>query len=202
MYQLLTLVSSLTPPQHTIKKQKPKFLLWFYLFRWEASILGQAGAVDTQVIQTQLCRDKAMFGGFGITLFGMFYIGGQTLVTRLVHQAQYKLRGGVERLANYLLAQRSRQGSDATLTLPYEKRFIASLLGMTPENLSRAFASLADYGVEVDGPHVTISRPVALERLAKPDPLIDKHLPSDITLISKPDRERSQTLETYRPPRP
>ena len=113
-----------------------------------------------------------------------------------------KLRGGIERLANYLLAQRSRQGSGATLTLPYEKRFIASLLGMTPENLSRAFASLADYGVEVDGPHVTISRPVALERLAKPDPLIDKHLPSDITLISKPDRERSQTLETYRPPRP
>jgi CRP/FNR family transcriptional activator FtrB len=77
------------------------------------------------------------------------------------------------------------------LTLPHEKRFVASLLGMSPENLSRAFASLADYGVEVAGPRVTISRQVVLERLAKPDPLIDKHLPSDSTLISKADRERS-----------
>lgn len=115
----------------------------------------------------------------------------QGLVRAIKNQ---KLRGGLERLANYLLAQRSRQGGGPTLTLPHEKRFVASLLGMSPENLSRAFASLADYGVTVDGPNVTISRPAVLERLAKPDPLIDKHLPSDITLISKADRERSSEL--------
>jgi CRP/FNR family transcriptional activator FtrB len=112
----------------------------------------------------------------------------QGLVRAIKNQ---KLRGGMERLANYLLAQQTRQGGGPTLTLPHEKRFVASLLGMSPENLSRAFASLADYGVEVAGPRVTISRQVVLERLAKPDPLIDKHLPSDSTLISKADRERS-----------
>jgi CRP/FNR family transcriptional activator FtrB len=115
----------------------------------------------------------------------------QGLVRAIKNQ---KLRGGVERLANYLLAQQSRQGGGPTLTLPHEKRFVASLLGMSPENLSRAFANLADYGVEVDGPRITITRPVVLERLAKPDPLIDKHLPSDITLISKAERERSCEL--------
>ena len=101
-----------------------------------------------------------------------------------------KLRGGLERLANYIITQRLRSGGDATFTLPHEKRVLASLLGMTPENLSRAFAALADYGVEVNGPQVTISRPVVLERLAKPDPLIDNHQPVTAAPVGKAQRER------------
>lgn len=85
-----------------------------------------------------------------------------------------KLRGGIERLANYLISQQAHQGGAQTITLPHEKRVLASLLGMTPENLSRAFAALGDYGVTVSGPAVTISRPTLLQRLAKPDPLIDQ----------------------------
>lgn len=101
-----------------------------------------------------------------------------------------KLRGGLERLANYLITQRIRQGGDPTFTLPHEKRVLASLLGMTPENLSRAFATLADYGVEVNGPQVSITRSVVLERLAKPDPLIDNHQPVGDGLSGKAQRER------------
>lgn len=101
-----------------------------------------------------------------------------------------KLRGGLERLANYLITQRLRQGGDPTFTLPHEKRVLASLLGMTPENLSRAFATISDYGVEVHGPKVTITRPVVLERLAKPDPLIDNHQPVTGDLTGKAQRER------------
>lgn len=100
-----------------------------------------------------------------------------------------KLRGGAERLANYLVAERVRQGGDQTLVLPHEKRVLASLLGMTPENLSRAFANLADYGVVVNGPEVTISRPVVLERLAKPDPLIDSHQPPSSTIAGMAELE-------------
>lgn len=87
-----------------------------------------------------------------------------------------KLRGASERLANYLLAEQVNQGGGPTLVLPHEKRVLASLLGMTPENLSRAFANLADYGVTVSGPEVAILRPTVLDRLAKPDRLIDTHL--------------------------
>jgi CRP/FNR family transcriptional activator FtrB len=101
-----------------------------------------------------------------------------------------KLRGGIERLANYLITQQVGQGGGVTITLPHEKRLLASLLGMTPENLSRAFATLTDYGVTVNGPEVTITRPVVLERLAKPEPLIDHHLPPDLGAISTADRER------------
>lgn len=101
-----------------------------------------------------------------------------------------KLRGGLERLANYLITQRLRQGGDATFSLPHEKRMLASLLGMTPENLSRSLAALSDYGVEIHGPSVTITRPAALERLAKPDPLIDNHQPVTGALTGKAQRER------------
>ena len=100
------------------------------------------------------------------------------------------MRGGLERLANYLITQRLRQGGEPSFELPHEKRMLASLLGMTPENLSRSLSALADYGVEVHGPMVTITRPTVLERLAKPDPLIDNHQPVTDALTGKAQRER------------
>lgn len=99
-----------------------------------------------------------------------------------------KLRGGVERLANYLLTQRARQGSDR-IELPHEKRVLASLIGMTPENLSRAFNTLQPYGVVVKGATVTLTKPRDLERLAKPDPLIDNHRPLTSHPVSTAERE-------------
>lgn len=109
-----------------------------------------------------------------------------------------KLRGGVERLANYLITQRVRQGMCDPIVLPHEKRVLASLLGMSPENLSRAFASLSSYGVSVQGAEVGIGRPEALERLARPHPLIDNHMPPPTENIGKAERERwsSQTGRT------
>ena len=100
-----------------------------------------------------------------------------------------KLRGASERLANYLVAERVSQGGGPTLVLPHEKRVLASLLGMTPENLSRAFANLADYGILVNGPEVSILRPTQLERLAKPDRLIDSHLQPSVAQTGMAERE-------------
>lgn len=85
-----------------------------------------------------------------------------------------KLRSSVERLAGFLLRQDSAAGGGGCFDLPYEKKLIASLLGMTPENLSRAFGTLKAYGVAVDGARVTLAAPEDLRRLAKPTPLIDK----------------------------
>ncbi len=82
-----------------------------------------------------------------------------------------KLRNSIERLANYLLRQ--RQDDEDRFELKIEKRKLASYLGMTPENLSRAFKALQPYGVEVDGTAVTLRDLQDLEGLAKPTPLID-----------------------------
>ncbi len=84
-----------------------------------------------------------------------------------------KLRTAVERLANRLLRYHKDQGASGSLELPNDKRTLASVLGMTPENLSRAFNTLKPYGVSVDGMTIGLSDIGALENLAKPNSLID-----------------------------
>lgn len=46
---------------------------------------------------------------------------------------------------------------------------------MTPKNLTRAFKGLQLYGVTVEGTRISIGDQADLERLAKPNPLIDDH---------------------------
>ncbi len=87
----------------------------------------------------------------------------------------HKLRTGVERLANYLLMHHRMEGGTAVVNLTIEKNVLASLLGMTAENLSRAFATLRPYGVEVEGPRIRLTKLTDLRTLAKPTPLIDDH---------------------------
>ncbi|CUH64541.1 transcriptional activator FtrB [Thalassovita gelatinovora] len=84
-----------------------------------------------------------------------------------------KLRTSLEQLANYILRQQTCAGGGAKFELPIEKRRVASLLGMTPENLSRAFKGLQPYGVYVNGNQVTIKNQNDLIGFAKPNPLID-----------------------------
>jgi len=84
-----------------------------------------------------------------------------------------KLRTSIERLANYLLKCHRDLGAPDSFVLETEKRRIASLLGMTPENLSRSFASLKPHGVEVDGQTVVITDPAGFRDFAQPSDLID-----------------------------
>lgn len=80
-----------------------------------------------------------------------------------------KLRQSVERLGNYLLIESGERGGAFQFDIPIEKRTLASLLGMTPENLSRAFGALAGHGVNIDGMVVQIVDRDRLVALAKPD---------------------------------
>ena len=88
-------------------------------------------------------------------------------------QKDLKLRSSLERLANYILRLQRRAGGSAAFDLDFEKRRLASMLGMTPENLSRAFKGLQPYGITVEGTRITIGDQADLERFAKPNPLID-----------------------------
>jgi CRP/FNR family transcriptional activator FtrB len=89
------------------------------------------------------------------------------------HTKDLKLRSSLERLANYLIRRDAETGGTGSFDLPFEKRLLASMLGMTPENLSRAFAGLRPYGVAVDQARVTLEKPEDLRGLARPTPLID-----------------------------
>ncbi len=85
-----------------------------------------------------------------------------------------KLRTSVERLANYIVKHHARNGATGSFSLPVEKRKLALRLGMTPENLSRAFSALRNHGVEVNGTMISINDPARLVAYAKPDTLMDK----------------------------
>lgn len=84
-----------------------------------------------------------------------------------------KLRTGVERLANRVLHFHKMQGANGAIELPYDKRTLASVISMTPENLSRAFNTLKSYGVEVKGSTIHLKDLDSLKVLAKENPLID-----------------------------
>lgn len=85
-----------------------------------------------------------------------------------------KLRTGVERLANWILRADARNGSTGRVLLPFEKRLLAALLGMTPENLSRSFTTLASHGVVSEGRRaVVITDRESLQRFAQENSLID-----------------------------
>jgi CRP/FNR family transcriptional activator FtrB len=82
-----------------------------------------------------------------------------------------KLRQSAERLANHLLEISAQRGNAWEFELSGEKRVLASLLGMTPENLSRAFGTLKEHGVSVNGARVRIEDRTALAAFARPDPV-------------------------------
>jgi CRP/FNR family transcriptional regulator, transcriptional activator FtrB len=79
-----------------------------------------------------------------------------------------KLRSSLERLANWLLSHNRETGSTGRFELPFDKKVLASRLGMAPEVLSRSIAALAPYKVVVRGPNVELNDTSALQKLAKP----------------------------------
>lgn len=89
------------------------------------------------------------------------------------HAKNLKLRTSRERLAGYLLKQSRLAGGADRFVLQIEKRLVASYLGMTRENLSRALKSLEENGVSFRGHEVTITNRALLSEVCRPDILID-----------------------------
>ncbi len=83
-----------------------------------------------------------------------------------------KLRTGAQRLANWIL-RASAHDPRRNIELEFDKRTLASLLGMTPENLSRNFALLTSHGVKGSGREIVVEDENALKQFAKPNALID-----------------------------
>jgi CRP/FNR family transcriptional activator FtrB len=84
-----------------------------------------------------------------------------------------KQRTSSERLGNWILKADAKQGGTGRVSLEYDKRTLASLLGMTPENLSRSFSQLKKHGIRSASRGVVIEDRAALVKYSRPTPLID-----------------------------
>lgn len=123
--------------------------------------------IPSELLRGAIARDGALAAA-AMTELAMRY---RNIVRSLTDM---KLRQSLERLANFLLLESARLDNAVQFQLPAEKRVIASLLGMTAENLSRACSALSDHGAIISGPTVQIVDRRALHALARPDPVTDE----------------------------
>lgn len=122
--------------------------------------------IPAELLREAMERDNA----FSQAMVRELARGFRTMVKLVKNQ---KLRTSSERLANFLLLLDREQDGAGEVKLPFEKRLLASLLGVTPENLSRAFKVLQAHGVVVDRDRVRLESHDALRQFARPTPLID-----------------------------
>ena len=93
------------------------------------------------------------------------------------HVRDLKLRTAAQRLGAFLLSLVDDPAVRRTeFRLPFEKGLLAARLGCRQENLSRAFATLRDYGVETHGSQVLLHNIPKLTGYAVPDYLNDPEL--------------------------
>lgn len=88
----------------------------------------------------------------------------------LVQQVKdLKLHSTAQRLGCFLLGLLREQPDPKRLKLPYDKQLLAARLGTTPENLSRAFATLRSHGVSTSGAMVSLDDVPGLTAFSQPD---------------------------------
>ncbi|WP_085034726.1 Crp/Fnr family transcriptional regulator [Ensifer aridi] len=78
--------------------------------------------------------------------------------------AQDRLLTGIQRVASYILSQCPAGSTNFSFRLPFQKNVLAGKLGLAPEGLSRAFSTLRQAGVTVNGKTIEIRDRHALEQ--------------------------------------
>lgn len=73
----------------------------------------------------------------------------------------------IDRVLNWMAQENVRQHRKGSIQIPFDKRILASYLGMRPENLSRAFQALKRRGISVHGKTISIKDRKVL-RMARP----------------------------------
>ncbi|MGL4240387.1 MAG: cyclic nucleotide-binding domain-containing protein [Beijerinckiaceae bacterium] len=122
--------------------------------------------IPAELVRQAFAEDAA----FARVISAELALAYRAVVKELKNQ---KLRSSLERLANWLIAADRASGGSGCIELPFDKKVLASRLGMAPEVLSRSFAALQPYDVVVNGPEIRLKDMKALASLAHPSPTID-----------------------------
>ena len=106
-------------------------------------------AISAAAIHELFERDRK----FARTVVGELSRASHRMLAEL---SSFKTRTSTERLLNWLLSVAQSKGS-GHFKLPFGKRTLASLLGMTPECLSRSLRGLGKHGITVRGRDVSFA---------------------------------------------
>ena len=137
-----------------------------YLVTARTLLPSEALLLEAANLRRCVAEDPALAG----TMLGL--MAGQH--RRMVRQVMdLKLRTATQRLGCFLLRLIDATGNGPAASLPFAKATLASRLGMTPENLSRAFRALEPAGIDVEGSRVVVRDRAKVEALCRPDALID-----------------------------
>ncbi|MDE2583512.1 MAG: helix-turn-helix domain-containing protein [Rhodospirillales bacterium] len=148
-----------------------------YLQSAHAVTRARLVAIDAALVRKLVEREPALAGPLLMSV-------ARDVRGLVRHVRDLKLRTAAQRLGAFLLGQVEDPGARrAEFRLPFEKGLLAARLGCRQENLSRAFATLRDYGVETHGSQVILHSIQKLTAYAVPDYLNDPEL-------TKPPRAR------------
>lgn len=137
-----------------------------YLKSARALLPSRVLLISAEAVRRCFSEDATFARTLALELAGAYH----GVVRELKNQ---KLRSSLERLANWILMHNLATGERGRFDLPFDKKILASRLGMAPEVLSRSIAALIPYGVLVSGRTVQIADRGALNGLACPCPTID-----------------------------
>ncbi len=115
---------------------------------------GYSSTVEAEVLRPALVIElpatavlRCLRGNSAAQLRMLSYMSAR-LKPLIAQITDLKLMTGPQRLARYLVALFDRQNGNSPVHLPFEKRTLAAVLGMSPESLSRAFRRLDALGVD------------------------------------------------------
>jgi CRP/FNR family transcriptional activator FtrB len=169
---LVALSASHDGRQTTIEVARPGAALMLAAVIGGGACLCTARTLEaSQILTIPAAEIRALFArdaGFARAIVKDLTDGHERTLRALKN---FKLRTGAERLAAWIM--RNAGGQDGRVELPFDKRTLASYLGMTPENLSRNLALLAKHGVRSLGRDIVVEDAAALALVAKPNALID-----------------------------
>ena len=138
-----------------------------YLMAARVVTASRVVLLRAETLRQQLVADPAL----SLAMLASLSCHYQGLVRQVKN---LKLRSTTQRLGCYLLSLTGRAGKGGSVRLPFDKRRIASQLGMSAETLSRTLAALRPYGVQTFGGQVTLRSPALLAAHCRHDRLIDE----------------------------
>ena len=129
-----------------------------YPFSAEAASDSIVLRIPAEVIRQRIHKD----GGFAARLLQAV---SQRLNAMELHMEHLTVMTAPQRIGCFLLKLcRSKGNQNIKILLPYDKTLVAAFLGIKLETFSRSLVQLREFGVNVEGPQVTIE---SIEKLQK-----------------------------------